>query len=339
MSSSPPPQEPPSQPYWDGTQWRYPSRGPSPQPYWDGTQWRYPSSGDPAPPADGAPGLYGPPPTGASHRRSLWRGPFPYLGIVAAAVIVVLVAGIVFHLRSGGSAPAQPTAGNVQQAVRETTHIPASVYDRVGTTSLDPNQLPISVPKNPSTLTGAGGLPEVLYMGGEYCPYCGAARWVMLAALSRFGSFSGVQASFSSSSDVYPNTPTFTFVHTRFSSRYVDFVPVEMYSRNPPSSGGPDLQKPTAQEDQLASRYDPSGGIPFILIGARYVGTTPFSPQDLAGRTQRQIAAALSDPSKRTTQDIVANANLLTAAICSTTDGAPSNVCQSAGVQKAAKLL
>lgn len=268
-------------------------------------------------------------------QRSFWRGPYPYAAILGAVVIVVLVVVIVSRVNGGGS----PQTGNIDQAIRNATSVSSSVYDQVGTGSLNANQLPIGAAKNPTTLTGAGGKPEVLYMGGEYCPYCAADRWVMLTALSRFGTFSGVQSMFSSSNDVYPSTPTFTFLHAHFTSQYVDFVPVEMWSRTASASDPPDLQKPTAQQQQLWNTYNTGGGIPFLLIGGRYVGSTPFSPQDLAGRTQQQIASNLSDPTQQTTQDIIGNANLLTATICSITNGEPSDVCQSPGVQKAGQLL
>ncbi len=267
--------------------------------------------------------------------RSVWRGPYPYAGILGAVVIVVLVVVIVSRLTSGGT----PPTGNIEQAIQDATSVHSSVFDQVGTGSLNSNQLPISAVQNPTTLASSDGKPEVLYMGGEYCPYCAADRWVILTALSRFGSFSGVQSMFSSSTDVYPNTPTFTFVNAKFSSQYVDFVPVEMWSRNASSSSAPDLQKPTQEQQRLMDTYDSGGGIPFLLIGGKYVGSTPFNPQSLSGRTQQQIASNLSDPSQQTTQDIIGNANLLTAVICSVTKGAPSAVCQSTGVQKAGQLL
>jgi thiol-disulfide isomerase/thioredoxin len=242
---------------------------------------------------------------------------------------------IVSRLNLGGT----PQTGNVSQAVKDVTSVPESVFNQVGTGSLNSSQLPIAAVKNPTTLTGSGGKPEVLYMGGEYCPYCAADRWVMLSALSRFGTFSGVKYMFSSSTDVYPNTPTFTFANASFSSPYVDFVMVEMYSRTQPTNGQPNLQQPTAEQQQLMSTYDSGGGIPFLLIGGKFVGSTPYSPQDLAGKTQQQIASNLTDTSQTTTQDIIGNANLLTATICSITHGSPSTVCQSPGVQKAGQLL
>jgi thiol-disulfide isomerase/thioredoxin len=282
------------------------------------------------------------PPSRQSYRgrfHHLWGGPYPYLAILSGVLVVVIVIIIVAN---HGGGPRR--AGNVKDAITQVTHVDGSIYDKVGTgvlkySQLTSGRLPIVPTTNPVDVTGPGGKPEILYMGGEYCPYCAAERWVMLAALSRFGTFKGVAPMFSSWSDIYPNTPTFTFLHASYESQYVDFVPVEMYSRTEPASGAPNLQQPTAQEQQLMTTYDSSGGIPFLLVGGRYVGGTPFIPAALADKSQQQVASALSDPSEPSTQDIIGNANLLSAAICKLTGSQPTRVCQSSGVEAATKLL
>jgi Domain of unknown function (DUF929) len=48
----------------------------------------------------------------------------------------------------------------------------------------------------------ADGKQELLYMGGEYCPFCGAERWAIVAALSGFGTLSGLHFIHSSPTDV-----------------------------------------------------------------------------------------------------------------------------------------
>ena len=59
------------------------------------------------------------------------------------------------------------------------------------------------------------GKPELLYMGGEYCPFCAAERWAIAAAVSRFGTLSGLHFIHSSPTDVYPSTPTLSFYKSR----------------------------------------------------------------------------------------------------------------------------
>ena len=66
-------------------------------------------------------------------------------------------------------------------------------------------------------------------MGAEYCPYCAAERWAMAVALSRFGTFSNLRLIHSSSADIYPNTPTLSFYKSSYTSKYVQFTPVEMF--------------------------------------------------------------------------------------------------------------
>ena len=51
------------------------------------------------------------------------------------------------------------------------------------------------------------------------------------------------------------------------------------------------------------------------------------------------IAEEIQQADSATAQAIVGSANMLTAAICQTTDGQPGEVCQSAGVQQAADML
>ena len=90
---------------------------------------------------------------------------------------------------------------------------------------------------SPTAITGGSALtvngkPEILYMGAEYCPYCGAERWAMIVALDKFGSFTGIDYMQSSATDVYANTPTFTFVNATYSSSYIAFVSVEETDRN-----------------------------------------------------------------------------------------------------------
>lgn len=59
----------------------------------------------------------------------------------------------------------------------------------------------------------------------------------------------------------------------------------------------------------------------------------------ITGRTQSQIAATLADPSSKTGAGILAAANVITAGLCELTGGQPADVCTSAGVTAAAKVL
>ncbi|TMG04401.1 MAG: DUF929 domain-containing protein [Chloroflexi bacterium] len=186
-----------------------------------------------------------------------------------------------------------------------------------------------------SALTGPNGRPEVFYYGAEFCPYCAAQRWPLIIALSRFGTFSGLQATTSSSSDVFPNTPTFTFRNATYTSQYLDFLSVETTDRdrNP-------LQTPTASERQLVSSYDPGGTIPFIDVANRYAMTgAMYTPDTLGGMSLRAVADALKDPSSTQARAIIGSANLTTAAICKANADQPGTVCSSSAIQSLEKNL
>ncbi len=202
------------------------------------------------------------------------------------------------------------------------------------------------IPKPIIRITGphltSGGKPEVLYLGAEYCPYCATERWAMAVALSRFGTFTGLRGIHSSSTDVYPSTPTLTFYKSRYTSPYVTFTPVEetTVQKTP-------LQKATAQQSQLAAKYDAppyvsqssAGSIPFVNFGNQYmISGASYNPQVLAGKTWSQVAAALHDPSSDIAKGADGAANVITATICKLTSNQPASACTPAVKALEAKL-
>ncbi len=267
-------------------------------------------------------------------RRQYWAAGAVSLVVVLIAVLVaVKVAG-------GGPAPAaqqsaDPAASQVAAAV---TAVPESALDQVGLGKVD--GLPKAITGEPA-LT-ADGKPLVLYVGAEYCPFCAAQRWAMVVALSRFGSFSNLGTTHSSSSDVYPNTATLSFHGASYSSDYLAFQGVETESNVRSGNGYAALDQLTAAQNAVLAKYnaapyvsaDSAGAIPFIDFGNRFlVSGASISPQLLAGMSGTDIARSLSDPSTPTAQAIDGAANAFTAAICVLTGGQPGAVCQSAAVK------
>ena len=174
----------------------------------------------------------------------------------------------------------------------------------------------------PSKVTGgsvardAAGKVEITYVGAEYCPYCAAERWAIAVALSRFGTFSNLSGTHSSSSDVYPDTQTLSFYGSTYSSPYVDFQPVEEATNQQVGGTYQALQTPTSAQSALVATYDPEGSIPFLDIANRYVVTgASFSPQVLQGLSRQQIADQLDNPSSPVAQAVDGTANAITAAI------------------------
>jgi hypothetical protein len=274
-------------------------------------------------------------------------------------IVVLIVIGLVLYSVLGSSS-SSPSSGNGYEKapgsiVNSVTQIPLSVYNTVGINS---SVVKVSPPtaisgQTPLTFPNANGVeqPGILYMGAEYCPFCAAERWSMAAAISRFGTLSGLGLTTSSSTDVFPKTPSVTFVKAKVDSQYFTFKAVEQYS-NIPLAGGQagyvPLQKPSKVETAIMTKFDSSqffpntspGSIPFIDIGNQFlVSGSSFSPSILQGLTRDQIAAGLSDSTNPATQAIVATANYLTASICQITKGQPGSVCSSKGVQDAAKAM
>ncbi len=238
---------------------------------------------------------------------------------------------------AAASARVRLAAERAQQARRRRQLIPAGVLDQVGVGSAANPPRRIDAP----ALT-TDGKARVLYVGGEFCPYCAAQRWSMVVALSRFGTFSDLGQTTSSSTDVYPDTPTLTFHGSSYTSDVVAFSGVETSDRE-----GEPLDALPAEDEATFTTYNQppyvvgsGGSIPFVDIGGRYViSGASYRPEVLQGKTHEEIAAALADPDSDIAQGVDGAANLITAAICATTADQPAAVCTSAGVKAAAGAL
>ena len=173
-------------------------------------------------------------------------------------------------------------------------------------------------------------------MGAEYCPYCATERWPIVVALSRFGKFTGLKTTHSSSTDVYADTNTFSFHGATYTSPWIAFTGVETESNQQQGDGYKPLETPTPAQQQIFGTYDrppyvssqSSGGIPFIDFGGKYIidGVT-YDPGVLQGQSLTGIANALANPQSKISQGAIGVANTFTAAICKLTNNQPANVC------------
>jgi len=250
---------------------------------------------------------------------------------VVAGLAVVIAAFLVIRWYTTPLPPKAPSQDTTAQVIAIITNLPSSEFDTVGQGTATNLVKPVSG----STLTGATGKPEVMYVGAEYCPYCAAQRWPLIIALSRFGTFSGLQTTTSSSTDVFPNTITFTFRGATYSSQYVDFHAVETLDReqNP-------LQTPSSADQQLMDRYDSGGTIPFLNFGNHYASTGAYYlPDTISGMSWLALADTLKQPDSTQSKAIIGAANLITAAICKMNGDQPASVCSSATIQSLEKNL
>jgi Domain of unknown function (DUF929) len=174
------------------------------------------------------------------------------------------------------------------------------------------------------------GLPLVLYVGAEWCPYCAAERWALVAALGRFGTFEGVKLVRSSGSDQYPNTATFSLAGARYRSQYLAFDAVELQDRNHRQ-----LQRMTDAQRRVFQRYDrrtftgrDNGAIPFVDVGGRFVlSGAQFDPGVLGAQNARDIASAVQRPATEQARGVLGAANHITAALCTLTNDQPQGTC------------
>jgi hypothetical protein len=294
------------------------------------------------------------PPAKASTGRP--AGLFTWLAV--GLVVLVVAALVIIKVTSGstGSTGSSAFQATDPTTVSELTTIPASVFNTVGVSSpVAPVTPPLAISGQPALSETVNGkaLPEVFYFGAEYCPFCAAQRWPTIIALSRFGTWSGLGNMTSSSQDIDPSTPTFTFVKAKYTSPYVAFKSVEFETNvyDSATSSYTKLQTPTKSELALFDKYDTStyikglpssdnGSIPFMSLGNKFlVSGASYTPATLAGLSRTAIAQGLSTTTSPITEAIISSANYMTAAICTLTNNQPSSVCTSPAVVAAKKIM
>ena len=296
-------------------------------------------------------------PTGASARRTptsppasgiaRFRKDHPRLAALVPVMVVVLVlVSLVVIKATGGSGAAPPASSKVPQSSNSaessagTSALPAGVLAEVSGVSSatlaaigEPSGTVAPTATSASTaLTAANGKVEILFIGAEYCPYCAAERWSVVEALSRFGTFSGLSATHSSTTDVYPDTQTFSFYGATYTSTSLDFTSVELETNQASGDSYTTLQTPTSSEDALLSKYDRApyttepGSIPFLDIDNKYISVgAGYSPQVLQGLSMQQIAGQLNDKSSTVAVAIDGEANRIAAAITAATGIKPDS--------------
>jgi hypothetical protein len=275
------------------------------------------------------------------------RRVFIAVGCVFAVIVIVVALVVVKSLSKPASPPVSTPQGSKAVAASVTHSIatvPATVLNHVAAGPAQPSQggtYPHAVQTiSPAgKLLTSGGKAQVVYVGAQYCPFCAAERWALAVALSRFGTFSNLSLIHSSSSDVYPSTPTLSFYKSTYTSKYLVFTTTEAET----VSKAP-LQPLTTLDKTLMTKYDVppyvpqgyDGSFPFVDFGNKYViAGASYDPAILAHLTWQQIGADLANPASKVGIAINAAANHITAALCKITSNQPANVCTSTGVTSA----
>ncbi|HYA44313.1 MAG TPA: DUF929 family protein, partial [Acidimicrobiales bacterium] len=134
---------------------------------------------------------------------------------------------------------------------------------------------PYSLPSSASSLS-SGNKPEVLFICDEYNGQCADATWPLVIALEKFGEFHSL-GYVVSKGGVNPGTVGLDFYRSSYSSKYISFKGVELYTTRKSKSGAfQTLQRmDLSQEIFLANwdvpPYSPGvSAVPFIDFGGPY---------------------------------------------------------------------
>ncbi len=249
-------------------------------------------------------------------------------------IVALVVVGVVVLVLAKGSKSSDSNSPSTSQSAKPA---PASIAPDLAKVSLpavadaakawkanpDPSfDNPVKPITSPSLTEN--GKPEVLYIGGEYCPFCAGERWALTVALSKFGKFSNLKVLNSSEE----NVPTLSYVGSNYTSKYVTFTPIEQKGQNQEP-----LEKTTASQDALLQKYG-GGSYPFIDFGGKYLQSGgSVDPKVLIGKEQTAIARTLAESKSTGTQvnSIPGQVNSTAAgfikSICALTGGRPGNVC------------
>ena len=235
--------------------------------------------------------------------------------IIYAAVaflVVIAVAGYLLISRSAGSSLIGTQVSHSVIIQMQNIANNYTLANKVGaglTTYGGSSNLPHKITAPPLT---ANGKPEILYVGGDFCPYCAITRWGLIFALMRFGTFSNLTYMESSPTDVYANSATFSFRNSNYQSSSVHFDGVETTDRLGQPLNNTNFS-PLYQS--IYSKY--SQGVPFIDFAnsSIQIGTI-VSPQIIGGESWPQILASFNNTNGDIAQAIIGSANGFTAYIC-----------------------
>ncbi|MGH7641545.1 MAG: DUF929 family protein [Candidatus Dormibacteria bacterium] len=278
---------------------------------------------------------------GRNYRRADSRRPWGLISGVIGVVAVFLVVVVVLELTLTGNLKQDKAVLPAPASlITSLTTIPVHTLEAVKAGSISNTPLNIPASYKPAALT-SDGLPEIGYVGAEFCPYCALQRWSLIVGLSRFGTWSGLHIIRSSVYDSPSNVPTFTFAYgAKFRSTYVAFVPREYQSNVSLNNDGAPYAALQSLPETLATAYsgiDSGGDYPFLDYAGTFVqiGSEARSTNvsALQGLTWDQVATQLRNTKSVAAQEILGGANYVTAATCVVTGEKPGSVCNSSMIK------
>ncbi len=278
----------------------------------------------------------------AQQAKAERRSKLMIAGATVGVVAIVVIALVIAALQGGTDVTGQSSTALDQATFAKVTSVPAASLDTVGAGASDNPPKTIDAP----ALTKDGKL-RVLYVGAEYCPYCATERWPLVVALSRFGTWNNLSASFSAPApEVNPNTATVSFHGATYSSQYVSFTGYETSTNKQTNGQWGKLDTLEGEDLALFQKFNAppyvqsSGAIPWINLGGTSIQAgASYNSAVILNQTQAEIATALADPTTDIAKGVNGAANVLTAQICKSTNQQPTAVCTAPGVVAAAAKL
>ncbi len=278
----------------------------------------------------------------AQQAKAERRSKLMIAGATVGVVAIVVIALVIAALQGGTDVTGQSSTALDQATFAKVTSVPAASLDTVGAGASDNPPKTIDAP----ALT-KDGKPRVLYVGAEYCPYCATERWPLVVALSRFGTWNNLSASFSAPApEVNPNTATVSFHGATYSSQYVSFTGYETSTNKMTNGQWGKLDTLEGEDLALFQKFNAppyvqsSGAIPWINFGGTSIQAgASYNSAVILNKTQAEIATALADPTTDIAKGVNGAANVLTAQICKSTNQQPTAVCTAPGVVAAAAKL
>ena len=150
-----------------------------------------------------------------------------------------------------------------------------------------------------------GSKLTIVFVSGEYCPFCAIERWSIVMALSQYGTFTNLKEITSSENSV----PTYTFVGSSYTSDTIDFQPVEIADNN-----NNNLQSMNVLQSNLFNKYNEKGYIPFLCLGGKYIqigAGKPLNIQDFSGLSASTIHSQINAKSGDIYSQIYGESNII----------------------------
>ncbi len=212
---------------------------------------------------------------------------------------------------------------------RAITSVPRAAIDAAASQALGSKRIALAGPKIERGLPPLkqDGKPEFLFATAEPCPFCAVQRWGTILALSRFGTFSHLSLMQSDTTES-PTVQTFTFYGSRYTSRYVSFVPVELLSYIRHGRKFKPLQQLSDSQAKLMQQLNTTNRLPFSDVANEFVNVnSTVHPRLVGSITWRRLAGSIGRPASISGQAIAGVAEVITAELCGATNGKPRSVC------------